>query len=523
MTYLAVPIAAKNLEQAEQQVRLAIAAGAEMLELRVDYLENLTTAVVAELIAETRASTNLPLIVTCRDKAEGGANNWPAQLRIGAIEQAINRRAQFVDCEWRNIASVTGDAKIETALEDIAEAKLILSAHSFNGPFKQNLRFLYQQISDSHADIVKLVYTANHINDCFDAFDLLHEARGDLIAFCMGQAGLISRILAKKLNSLVTFASIDDETATAPGQLTVQQFKQLYQYDSIKSDTELYGIIGSPVAHSMGPAIHNACFADAKLNKLYLPLLVEGTQAQFNTFMDNCIARPWLNFKGFSVTLPHKKNAIDYVRAKGGYIEPLAEKIGAANTIILDPQATSDERRICAYNTDYAGALDAITNTLNIERADLKNMPVAVIGAGGVSRAIVAALSDIGAKTTVYNRTLEKAERLSAEFGCQFAPLDALADLNAKLLINCTSIGMHPDIDASPLPADLLKADLAVFDTVYNPAQTLLLKQAAGAGAKTIDGVAMFVNQAAAQFKLFTNQNPNVELMTKTVQAHLGG
>ena len=147
----------------------------------------------------------------------------------------------------------------------------------------------------------------------------------------------------------------------------------------------------------------------------------------------------------------------------------------------------------------------------------MKDLPVAIIGAGGVSRAIVAGLSDVGAGIKIYNRTVEKAEKLAAEFNCDFAPLRDLSNVEAKLLINCTSIGMHPNIDATPFPQEGLKEDMVVFDTVYNPAETLLLKQATKAGAKTIDGISMFVNQGLAQFKLFTNTDGNAELMRKTI------
>lgn len=183
-----------------------------------------------------------------------------------------------------------------------------------------------------------------------------------------------------------------------------------------------------------------------------------------------------------------------------------------------DALATAEARpQLSAYNTDYAGALDAITQGMGIERSGLRGVPVAVVGAGGVSRAIVAGLTDAGARVTIYNRTVERAQELAADFDCEAAGLEGLSLLDAKLLVNCTSIGMHPKVDASPVPAECLKPDMVVFDTVYNPAETLLLKQAKANGAKTIDGVAMFVNQAAAQFRLFTGQPADVALMRKVV------
>jgi 3-dehydroquinate dehydratase/shikimate dehydrogenase len=331
----------------------------------------------------------------------------------------------------------------------------------------------------------------------------------------MGAAGLITRIIAKKLNSFVTFASIDDKSTTAPGQMTIEQLKTIYRWDSIDSNTRLYGVIGAPVAHSAGPAVHNDCFTDIGENKLYLPLFVEGGKEEFDYFLRHILVRSWLGFRGLSVTIPHKENALNFVEENRGFIEPLAEKIGAVNTIIIGADGS-----LRAYNTDYMAALDAITSTLG-SNAHLKNLPVAVIGAGGVARAIVAGLSNAGAKITIYNRTVERGEKLAAEFNCDFAGLDDLQSLDAKLLINCTSVGMHPNIDETLIPQEYLKKNIVVFDTVYNPPQTLLLKQAEEKKAKTIDGLSMFINQAAAQFKLFTGKSADTKLMRKTILNYL--
>lgn len=514
MTYLAVPIAAKDLDQARRQIKAALAAGAEIIELRTDYLENLTIDLAKELIAEAinAAKQSVPIIVTCRDQKQGGVEPYPEQLRIEILAEAVRSGCDFIDCEYENFLSAAVQETLQSVLAENSKTRLILSAHDFESRFEDINRFYHDILKVCPTVIPKLVYTANHINDCFEAFDLLHNTSDDSIAFCMGAAGLVSRIIAKKLGSFVTFASINAEAATAPGQLTIEQIKGLYRYDNIDSDTELFGVIANPVGHSLSPAIHNACFADEGMNKLYLPLLVEGGREEFDEFLNNVLAREWLDFKGFSVTIPHKQNALNFVKAKDGFIEPLAEKIGAVNTLIV-----GSDGKLAAYNTDYAAALDAITSTMGITRADLKDLPVAIIGAGGVARAIVAGLSDVGAGIKIYNRTVEKAEKLAAEFNCDFAGLSDLSNVEAKLFINCTSIGMHPNIDATPFPQECLKKDMVVFDTVYNPAETLLLKQAKEVGAKTIDGISMFVNQGLAQFKLFTNTDANPELMRKTI------
>jgi len=524
MTYLAVPIAAPDLGRARQQVKAALAAGAEMLELRTDYLENLSIDLVKNLIDEVKEAKGSPirLIVTCRDKQQGGALAYPQQLRIDVLTTALKAGAEFVDVEFENFLRTENQERIMVALSQSARGRLILSTHNFKTKF-ENINKLYRSILAAYPGAIpKLVYTANHINDCFEAFDLLYRASGEQIVFCMGEAGLISRIIAKKLNSFVTFASIDEQSTTAPGQLTIGQLKELYRYEHINSDTELFGVIADPIGHSLSPAIHNACFADKGMNKLYLPLLIEGGQDKFNEFLDNVILRKWLNFKGFSVTIPHKHNALAYVQANGGFVEPLAQRIGAVNTLVIGNRASSIEHRasINGYNTDYAAALDSVTSARRggkIRKAGLKNLTVAIIGAGGVARAIVAGLSDAGARIKIYNRTVKRAEKLAADFACEFASLDDLQDLEAKLLINCTSVGMHPNVDATPVPKEHLKKGMVIFDTVYNPAQTQLLKQAKRKRLKTIDGLSMFINQALAQFKLFTGQTADPKLMRKTV------
>ncbi len=524
MTYLAVPISAKDAVQAKAQIGRALAGGAEMLELRTDYIEGLTADTVRLLLSEVRRLSGVPVIVTCRGRREGGAMDHAESLRMAVLLEAVAAGADFIDVEFADYTRPEVGSRIDAALTESSDTRLILSTHDFAHPFDDIGRKYRDMVAACPKAVPKLVYTANHINDCFPAFDLLHQTDGRAIVLCMGPAGLISRILARKLGCLVTFASLDEAAATAPGQLTLTQFKNLYRHDSIDRETELYGVIADPVGHSLSPAIHNACFAAAKMNRLYLPLLVQGGREGLCQFLDNVLARPWLDFRGFSVTIPHKADALDYVQAEGGRVEPLAEQIGTANTMIcMAPQpGAAEPPGLYACNTDYAGALDAITAGMGIDRAGLRDMPVAVVGAGGVSRAIVAGLTACDAKVTVYNRTIERAKELASDFWCAYAGLDVLShpvetQNLASLLINCTSIGMYPNVNATPVPKEFLRPDMAVFDSVYNPAETLLLKQARQIGAKTIDGVSMFVNQAAAQFRLFTGQPADVALMRQTI------
>ncbi|MFH1614945.1 MAG: shikimate dehydrogenase [Planctomycetota bacterium] len=515
MTYLTGVISASDIKQVRSQVRTAVKRGAQMLEMRTDYLENLNTEVFRKAFTFSKTS-NLPIIVTCRDKRQGGANEYSAELRSEILVTAIKTAADYVDCEFDNYVVSQFREKLDLALAETSRTRLIVSAHNFDGPFN-NIDRLYRDIlTVAPASIPKLVYTAKHINDCFDGLRLLSRKHGQAIVLVMGPEGIFSRIIAKRLGCFANYAGISHDEGTAPGQLTIDELRNSYRYDAIDEKTLLYGVIGSPIAHSLSPAIFNACFGDSGMNRLYLPMHVQDSKEQFYTFMQNA-NQSWLGFRGFSVTIPHKKNALDFVRERGGRVEPPAARIGAVNTILID-----SEGNFSAYNTDYAGALGAITSTLGISAQQLQGTKAAVIGAGGVSRAIVAGLRDVGADVVIYNRTVSKADALAAEFGCRAAPLSSLASFKADLLINATSIGMFPDMDKTPLVQKYLSKDTVVFDTVYNPIETRLLKAARAVGAKTIDGAAMFVAQAAAQFKLFTGEQANTRLMRKIVAGRLG-
>ena len=517
MTYLAVPVAAKDNPEANGLIKTAQREGAEIIELRMDYLAGLNVDKTKELVNCAR-KTKLPIIVTCRDKTQGGAGDWPLSLRAEILIEALNYGVEFIDCEFENFSKI--QEKLKPSLKQNPKARIILSAHNFDGPWQQGkLVQLYDDIKAAcPGAIPKLVYAAKHINDCFEVFDLLHNKKGGVIAFCMGTDGFISRMLAKKFNSFLSFASVSDDSSTAPGQITVKQLKGLYRWQDLKADTEIFGVIGDPVGHSLSPAIFNASFDAGGINALYVPVLIRGDKNAFNIFMDNVIDRSYLDFGGFSVTIPHKSHALDYVNASGEYVEPLAENIGAVNTLKVGFNGI-----VSGYNTDYAGALDALMAALDVSRHDLHGTSVAVIGAGGAARAVVAGLADVGAKITIYNRTVSKAKFLSEEFNCKCAPLAAVSDMDAKIVINCTSIGMYPNTESSIVSSDCIKPDMVVFDTVYNPLETKLLQYAVQVGAKVVNGAEMFVRQAMAQYKIFTGSDADEKIIRKTAYEYLAG
>jgi 3-dehydroquinate dehydratase/shikimate dehydrogenase len=511
MTYLTIPICGKDLQSCKEQISKAVSAGAEMLELRTDYVVSFDNDKLEELISAGK-KTDLPIIVTSRDASQGGQNNLPALLRKQILIEAVKCGADLIDCEFANFIREDFGEDIKKALKENTKTKLILSEHNFKEPFEDLAEIYEEMYSVYPSAIAKIAYKANHINDCFAAFDIMHEYGKNAIAICMGEAGIISRIVAKKLGGFLTFASIEEKQGTAPGQVSIEKMKNLYRFDTINKDTKFFGVIADPVGHSISPAVHNACFAAKNINAVYLPLLVSSGKLEFDAFLNNITSRPWLGFKGFSVTIPHKVNALEYAQEKGEQIDPVAVRIGAVNTLIV-----GINERINGCNTDYAGAMDALTGAMGISRKQLKGKTIACLGAGGVARAIVAGLADVGAKITIYNRTVEKAQGLAHEFECHFAGIDEIQNLNADIIINCTSIGMYPKVNDSPLPAECLKSSQTVFDTVYNPFETQLLRDAKKAGAKIVNGAEMFICQAEEQFKMFAQTDCPMDVIRKAV------
>ncbi|MBP8605324.1 MAG: shikimate dehydrogenase [Phycisphaerae bacterium] len=511
MTYLAVSLYAKDVDSFCIQLSKVRSQGAEAIEIRADALNQPDPESVSRMIQAVQRA-GLPVIVTCRDKIEGGFQEIDFSHRLTILRKAILSGADMVDIELRNFRHPDAYSVLKAALED-SRTRLILSCHNFDGPF-DNLNLLYESMLALYpAAIPKLVYYARHINDCFAALNLLKSADTPAIVFCMGPAGQITRILSKKFGAFLTFACLEEE-ATAPGQIPVHQMKSLYRWDCLNSQTEIFGVVGNPVCHSLGPVLFNTCFDADSINAVFLPFLVEGEKTEFDAFLD--YVGTAAGFGGFSVTMPHKGRALDYAHQHGDYVDGLAETIGSVNTLKIGFNGI-----ISAYNTDYIGAMDSLTAALGGDHRCLHAVKVAVVGAGGVARAVVAGLVDMGARVTIYNRTVSKAQALANEFRCKAAQLDALSQTEAAVLINCTSVGMRPNTEGCPVPEGVLNPEMTVFDTVYNPMETVLLKKARQIGARTVSGAEMFIRQAMAQYRIFIGREPDEALMRKIVYDRL--
>jgi 3-dehydroquinate dehydratase / shikimate dehydrogenase len=513
MTDLCVAIFARERAQVHRDVALAAESGADVVELRIDHLtdpEQVYHLGISSLAA--------PCIVTCRPTWEGGHYAGTEEDRLTLLEAATRSGARYIDLE---LEAFNRSASPETQFG----GHLIVSAHDFRGR-PPKLHGILLELNERPGLVSKIVWTARSIRDNLEAFELLQQRQKPTIALCMGPTGIVSRILAKKFGAFLTFATLPGDAGTAPGQVSIADMKSLYRWDCINPQTKVYGVVGSPIMHSMSPAIHNTAFDAVGHDGVYLPLLVEPGYESFKAFMETFVEYEPLHLSGLSVTIPHKENALRYLKEKGAEVEELAERIGAVNTIVIRRDGGKPTLR--GFNTDYAAILDSITAKLNVTRDKLEDYRVAVIGAGGTGRTAVAALAHYGATVVVYNRTKERADELAAEFDGKSgrvvsARLEKLCDSCCHVFINTTSVGMYPKVDESPLGERLpgFTDETIVFDTIYNPMKTKLLGQAEAAGAKTISGVEMFVRQAVGQFEAWTGKRAPADVMRRVVERRL--
>ena len=485
-----------------EQVADALRAGADLIELRVDRIGDV--AAVEELL---RQPHDQPFIVTVRCAAEGGAWGGGERERLRVIERLASLAPGYVDVE----AAVARRPAI-------GGNRLILSHHDLAAT-PADPGAVLDRLAGRGADVIKAAFTAADALDALRVLDALRQRAGRCrtIALAMGEAGLVSRVLARKFGAFLTFAAPRPGSASAPGQITVSELRQRYRWNTIGRATRLFGVIGWPVAHSRGPQLHNAALAAADLDGVYLPMPVKPSYADLATFLDYVSAEPWRDLRGLSVTIPHKEHVARWLARRGDTLSPLAARCGAVNTLVRTPGG-----RWRGANTDALGVVAAIENAAEPAAGELRGVAVDVLGAGGVARAAVAALVDRGCTVTIYNRSPERAARLADELGCRCLPWERRADGAGRVLINCTSVGMTPHTARTPMPRRRLAPPLVVFDTVYTPRQTRLLREAAAAGCTTIDGETLFVAQAAAQFSLWHDRPAPVGAMRAALDAPHG-
>lgn len=512
MTRLAVPIMTERTDQMRSLTQRAFAQGAELVELRLDALTRVTPADLQELLADRPG----PVIVTCRPVSEGGHYAGSEQQRLGLLAAAGSAGADWIDCEydaWSRLANVRqtiGAAGEVKGNGSGSRSNLICSIHDLQTT-PDDLTTVVDRLLASGAQVVKLVTTARRITDSLRVLDQLRRvgSQRPMIALAMGEAGLLTRVLARKCAAWLTFASLEPGRESGPGQPDLQTLRNTYRWDTIDESTAVYGVVGSPVAQSLGPKLHNAAFASLGLNAVYLPLLVEPGGDALAAFVNGCLERGWLHLGGLSVTLPHKRNAFEL---PGVRLDPLAERIGAVNTLVVA------DGRLAGYNTDGLGAVEALTAALGGQPKALNGLAVALLGAGGTARAVLAALLDSGCRVTVYNRDRRRGDRLADAFGAASKPWDQRARHDGQVIVNATSVGMVPAVDETPMPIEGVRAGMVVLDSVYQPLRTHLLADAERQGCITVSGLEMFLRQAAEQLRLWTGQSLEADTLRRMLE-----
>ncbi|MCG6928420.1 MAG: shikimate dehydrogenase [Acidobacteria bacterium] len=473
----------------------ALAPRADLFEIRADFLGDL------DLPALLRARSK-PLLFTCRPESEGG--RWPdsdPEGRRRRLREAAESEIDLVDVELR------------AGFDDVVAARagrgLVVSFHDLAG-VPGDLEELRAEMAGLGADVVKIVGTPRSVTDLgrLMAFARGHSAGGGgrwrgLVALAMGPLGVASRILGGRHGAPFTYAAPVEGREAAPGQLPAETLADGYRVRSIGAETRVYGILGVDILRSLSPAIHNRAFAERGLDAVYVPLQAESLPA----FLE---ALPDLGLSGFSVTRPWKSDILPYLASD--HVEPSAGKAGSVNTVVVR------DGRLVGSSTDGDGVLGPLRHHLVVT-----DRSVTIVGAGGAARAAALALVGVGARVRVLARRPQQSAAVGADVGCAHGPLDALSDEPWDVLINATPVGSGARPGEMPIPEASLRPGTVVFDMVYEPRETPLLRAARSAGCRTIDGVEMLVAQAVGQFEAWTGVPAPVEAMTEAALGALAG
>jgi 3-dehydroquinate dehydratase / shikimate dehydrogenase len=484
---ICAPITASSNDKAKADLKEA-ALVADLAELRLDFLTE------PPRLAYLLEGRPCPVIVTNRPARQGGFFTGAEPERMAPLKEAIQLGAEYVDIEYDAIGR----------LGDKLATQIIVSYHDFERT-PADLRHIARTLLGAGGDIIKIATYATDITDIFRLCQFSHDIGVPAIVVGMGIKGVATRILTRKFAGYLTYGALRRDEGSAPGQLTALELKSIYHFDRIGRHTKVYGVIGNPIIHSVSPHIHNAAFRHLGMNAVYLPFEVD----ELGPFLAGC---RMLDPEGFSVTIPHKEAALRLVDEA----DKITHKIGAANTI-----AVRDDKLI-GTNTDWQSAIAAIKSAF-YEGETLSGKRVLLLGAGGASRAIAFGLKKEGAQVTIANRTFARARALAVEVPCEAVEWEKRCEVEADVIANSTSIGMYPAMDATPMPTEALKPNMVVFDAVYNPRETRLLRGARDAGCRTAEGLEMFVEQAVAQFEFWTGKNAPIDVMREAAIAALGG
>ena len=476
------------LARAEQ-----VAQDNSLLELRLDALHK-PQAALPKLKAFLAAHRDATVIATCR-RTEGGGH-FVGELfeQAEILEGAARAGCQLIDVE---IESAETMRPADWKRLRSCGAALILSYHDF--AHTRNLEKAFERMQRFEPEFYKIVSTARSLSENLAVLELL-ERQADqfnMVAMAMGEPGIVSRLLGARAGSAFTFASLAAGEETAPGQITLDRMRSLYRFEEIDAATRVYGVVGHPITHSLSPLMLNAAFRRERINAVFLPL--ETTKLQ-----DLLTLVEKLPVAGLAVTMPLKQEILPALAR----MDELSTRVGACNTVVRGP-----EGRLFGFNTDAGAVVGPLERRLS-----LKGARVLVLGAGGAARAAVFGLKEKGAEVHILNRTSDAAKELAHQAKAKVMKRDQLTKTDFDVVLNATPAGMHGNKTGSLLAPEELRARF-VFDMVYNPIETPLLRMAHEKGVAVIPGVEMFVHQGARQFEIWTGK-PAPEADMRRVVIH---
>ncbi|KAF3454389.1 hypothetical protein FNV43_RR04836 [Rhamnella rubrinervis] len=490
---ICAPLTAQSVEQMVSDMIQAKAQGADLVEVRLDYIKDFRPHKDLQVILRNKP---LPVIIVYRPKWDGGLYEGDEHVRLETLNLAKELGADYVDYELKVASNLAAQQKINRH----GGSKIIVSCH-LNGEdaSKEDLCRLVARMEATSPDILRLVIEATDITEMGRIFHLLSCSQVPLIAYSLGERGLISQILSPKYGGFILYGTMDGHSV--PGLPTLDSLREAYKVDCINRETKVFGLISKPVSHSKGPILHNPAFRHVNFNGIYAPMFVDDLKRFFSVYCGP-------DFAGFSVGIPYKEAVVDFCDE----VHPLAQSIGAVNTIIRRPS----DGKLIGYNTDCEASITAIEDALKEKqwtigeasfRSPLKGKLFVLVGAGGAGRALAFGAKSRGARIVVFDIDYDRAKSLACDLKSEVRRFEELVNFHPErgaILANATPLGMHPNTGRIPVPEATLGDYKLVFDSVYTPRKTRLLKEAEAAGAITVSGVEMFLRQAIGQFNLFT-------------------
>ncbi|MEP6740960.1 MAG: shikimate dehydrogenase [bacterium] len=460
-----------------------------LIEIRLDCCEP-NTLKNLDSLRGLLATYPQPTILTFRAPAEGGKMQVDRETRFCFWrDKGLQLPSDFADLELDIVEQLSREGS------GVNWSRVICSYHNTEQVLA-DLNQIFRRLAATPAYVLKVAVRVNDTVDCLQIFDLLKTAKRDqreVIAIGMGSAGVATRILGPSRGAFLTYASPKDERATAAGQISVEELTSVYRLEKITHDTRITGLVGSPVSHSISPQVHNAAFESSGVDAVYIPFEVRDLKAFFKRMVRARTREIEWRLRGLSITAPHKTAVL----AELDWIEPAAREIGAVNTVVVE------DDRLRGYNTDAQAFMEPLKNLLG----SLKDISVAIIGAGGAASAALYGLKQEGAKATIFGRDIQKAMHLADRWTVECRELKGAVFAEFDVVVNATPLGTRGRLEnETAAMANQLRGARLAYELVYNPTVTRFLREARGAGCETLDGLPMFLTQAARQFQLWTGQ-----------------